>query len=364
MKILFVTRKFPPSTGGMENAAYELYEELAKKHEVNLIKWGGSAKWLLFVYPVLFFRGLWTAIFRSPDVLYLQDGVMAPLGWMIKKLTGVPTILTVHGLEATYENPIYKKTVRPFIGRQDRIAAVSQGTKAELEKILPGREIAVIHNGLKDRFYSEAAKELHLKKVSEATGVEVAELKNARILHSNGRLVKRKGAGWFINNVMPRLKTKFKSRIIYVVTGDGNQREEIEGSVKKLGLENNVKILGRVEDEVLIALYNSADIFVMPNIKVKDDMEGFGLVALEAASCGTPVIASNLEGIKDVIKPGRNGYLLPAKNTDEYLKLIIKLLASPGLDSKKIRRYTLENYSWTSTAKKYGELMSSVKRTK
>jgi phosphatidylinositol alpha-1,6-mannosyltransferase len=363
MKILFVTRKFPPSTGGMENAAYELYEELAKDNDVRLVKWGGSAKWLFLVYPILFLRGLYEAIFTRPDAIYLQDGVMAPLGWTIKKFTGVPSLLTVHGLEATYDNPVYKKTVRPFIGKQTRIAAVSQETKKEIEKIVPGKEITVIHNGLKDAFYSDTDKEEHLRLISEATGISVPELKNTRILHTNGRLVERKGVDWFINNVMPELKARFKNRVVYIVTGDGNQRENIENSVKKQGMEGNVRILGRVDNEVLRALYNRADIFLMPNIRVKNDMEGFGLVALEAASCGRLVIASELEGIKDAIKPRKNGLLTPAGNKKEYLRLIIKELSAPSLIPNNIRRYTLENYSWKKTAQGYLDLINGMKQT-
>jgi glycosyltransferase involved in cell wall biosynthesis len=191
----------------------------------------------------------------------------------------------------------------------------------------------------------------------------VPELKNTRILHTNGRLVERKGVDWFINNVMPELKARFKNRVVYIVTGDGNQRENIENSVKKQGMEGNVRILGRVDNEVLRALYNRADIFLMPNIRVKNDMEGFGLVALEAASCGRLVIASELEGIKDAIKPRKNGLLTPAGNKKEYLRLIIKELSAPSLIPNNIRRYTLENYSWKKTAQGYLDLINRMKQT-
>src|SRR5690349_6267277 len=106
VRILFVTRKFPPSTGGMENAAYELYMALTAHtdNQVTLVKWGGSNKWLPIIYFKLMFQAIWYGFRRKPEVVYLQDGVMAPLGWVVKKVVGKPTVISVHGKEATYKS--------------------------------------------------------------------------------------------------------------------------------------------------------------------------------------------------------------------------------------------------------------------
>src|SRR5690606_3881294 len=121
MHILFITRKYPPSKGGMENAAFELYTALAanSQNRVKLIKWGGSNALLPVVYLVLFARSLAYILGNEPDVIYLQDGVMAPLGWLLRLLTRLPTVMTIHGKEATYANPVYKIIVVPFVPRQD-----------------------------------------------------------------------------------------------------------------------------------------------------------------------------------------------------------------------------------------------------
>src|SRR5947209_6212036 len=93
-KILFITRKYPPSIGGMETAAYELYKALHDSTEqTDLIAWGGSNKWLPVVYFWLFGRAMVNVLARRPDVIILQDGVMAPLGWALKILTGLPTLI-------------------------------------------------------------------------------------------------------------------------------------------------------------------------------------------------------------------------------------------------------------------------------
>src|SRR5512146_727396 len=129
-KILFITRKFPPSIGGMQTAAYELYSALySNTAQIDLIAWGGSNKWLPVVYFWLFGRAMVNALARRPDVILLQDGVMAPLGWALKVLTGLPTLIIIHGLEVTHKNTLYRSLAFPFIKRQTALAAVSESTR-------------------------------------------------------------------------------------------------------------------------------------------------------------------------------------------------------------------------------------------
>lgn len=87
--------------------------------------------------------------------------------------------------------------------------------------------------------------------------------------------------------------------------GDGIYKEKIKGIIDKYNLEKYVFMLGKVDDKILKLLYNTSDIFVIPNIPVVGDMEGFGIVALEVASCGVPVVASKLEGIKEAVQDGK-----------------------------------------------------------
>ena len=86
-------------------------------------------------------------------------------------------------------------------------------------------------------------------------------------------------------------------------------------------------LLGAVEDEELIAVYNVADIFVMPNIPVAGDHEGFGIVILEAASCSLPVVAARLEGISDAMRDGEVGDLIAPGDAAGFTRAIVELLA-------------------------------------
>jgi hypothetical protein len=132
----------------MENAALELYTALAAEHDVRLVKWGGSNKWLPFVYFKLLFQSLWYGWDKHPDAVYIQDGALAPLGWLLRVLLRRPTVMSVHGLEVTYKNPIYKVLVRPFIPRQNAVVVGSSATKRVIEATFPGLQPHFITYGV------------------------------------------------------------------------------------------------------------------------------------------------------------------------------------------------------------------------
>jgi phosphatidylinositol alpha-1,6-mannosyltransferase len=347
----------------METAAYELYSALRDGNsEVDLVAWGGSNKWLPVVYFWLFGRALVSVLTFRPDVIFLQDGVMAPLGWALKFLTRRPTLIVIHGLEVTHKNALYRLLVFPFMERQTAFAAVSEGTKqaaiASLGRVGSER-VEVIHNGLSDVFYSTRPRDEQLRIVAQEADLPLQRLDRSRILVTAGRLVKRKGVSWVVDNVMPRIVVDDPG-ILYLVAGSGPERTEIELAIDRHGLTDNVKLLGRVSDECLKALYNVADVFLMPNVRVPNDIEGFGLVAVEAASCGALVVASDLEGISDAVVNGKNGYLVPAEDASAYTTVITRELAARTQSPGSVRRYTLDHYSWAETAAAYRSLIGSL----
>ena len=252
-RILFITRKYPPSVGGMETAAYELYSALHDDTgQTDLIAWGGSNKWLPVVYLWLFGRAMVNLLVRRPDVILLQDGVMAPLGWALKVLSGLPTLIVIHGLEVTHKNTVYRLLVLPFIKRQTAFAAVSEGTKcAAISTLGPaGKRVVVIRNGLSDVFYSSMPRCEQLLILAQEADLSFPRLEQSRVLVTTGRLVKRKGVSWFIDNVMPRIVIDDPS-VLYLVAGSGPQKKEIELAIKRNNLTDNVKLLGQVSHECL-----------------------------------------------------------------------------------------------------------------
>src|SRR4051812_13583006 len=108
MKVLFITRKFPPSTGGMERFAFELSAALADEADVSLVKWGGSKKWLPLVLPYLAVQAAWRLLQGGIDVVHAHDGVVAPIGWLLARCFGKPYTVVIHGLDITHPTWIYQ----------------------------------------------------------------------------------------------------------------------------------------------------------------------------------------------------------------------------------------------------------------
>ena len=175
-----------------------------------------------------------------------------------------------------------------------------------------------------------------------------------------GRLVKRKGAAWFVEHVMTKLAEK---NICYFIVGGGEDRERIQSLIEKYHLSRKVRLLGRVSEQELNSLYVNGDVFVMPNIPVKNDMEGFGIVAVEAALAGLVVVASAIEGIKDAVIDGKNGFLMESGKEAAYLEKILDIEENRDMYKKYasvFQQYTKDNYSWEAVCTEYVNLFEKL----
>jgi len=350
MRILFITRKYPPSIGGMQKVSYELIQNMSKITETHTITWGRSQAFLPFFLTYAFFESLWIVYRKNIEIIHLCDGLLAPLGVVIKSLTNKPVTVTIHGLDITFKNRVYQFLIPRYIKKLDKIICISNATKEEcIKRDIPTEKIVIIPNGISDEYYLNKDKTQLRKKLENKIKID---LKNKKILLSVGRLVERKGFHWFIENAMPKLLEE-RNDIIYLIAGDGPLKGKLKNIIEKNSLENYVFLLGKVNNETLKLLYNSSDVFVMPNIPVEGDMEGFGIVGLEVNSCGIPTIASNIEGMKDFVKNGINGYIVEPKNYNGFIKKIKRSVKFSSKMKFYIRKYTLRNFSWEKLGKKY-----------
>jgi phosphatidylinositol alpha-1,6-mannosyltransferase len=180
-------------------------------------------------------------------------------------------------------------------------------------------------------------------------------LKGRKVLLTVGRLIERKGVVHFLTEVMPKLLAA-RQDFCYLIIGEGPQRELIETRITSLHLEDHVSLLGRVDDETLRAAYHLADLFVMPNIPVQNDIEGFGLVALEAAAAGRYAVASRLDGIPEAIVSGQNGTLLDPLDSEAFAQTILELLEDDERREAlgaQAREFVRRRYSWDIIARRY-----------
>jgi glycosyltransferase involved in cell wall biosynthesis len=358
-----MTRRFPPSVGGMERYAFDLYTSLTKRPDakVSLVKWGGKNKWLhVAMLPVFFVWGFWVLVTQKIDVIHAHDGVMSVVGYALKFIFRKPLVVVLHGLDITYTNSLFKLIVPRAVAKADRVICISSATREEAVKrgIDPAR-VVVITLGVDDVLF------MNDKQAARRRLIDELKLNHdAQILLSVGRLVKRKGIAWFVSEVMPEIVRKFPKTVL-LISGDGDERQAIEQATIKNNLSAHVKLLGRTSDEMRRNLYNGADVFVMPNISVPGDMEGFGLVLTEAATCELPIVAAGIEGIKDAVKDGENGYLVASKDKKAFVSKIGSLLADPKNAQtlgRKARTYTLDNYQWSAIAGQFIEEYHKLSR--
>lgn len=360
MRILYITRKYLPRKGGMEKVNFYLSSNLRKFADVELISWGKSQGWLPFILLYFFLKSFCVSHKRKVNLFFMGDALLMPLGLLLKRIFHKPVVVLTHGLDITWNFWFYQLIIPRCLARANKIICVSRYTAGEcLKRGISQEKIVVIPNGIDpEEFSLDRSKQESKKALSDILQID---LQNKEILLSVGRLIKRKGFKWFISQVFVKLSQKRKD-ILYLIAGEGVLKRKIQKIIKRNNLEKKVFLLGRVNEQTLKLLHNTSDIFIMPNIPVKSNGEGFGIVALEASSVGTPVIASNLQGIKDAIEEGENGFLVEPLNSQAFISSIIKVLEDDKKEvSRKIaKNYVKEKYSWEKIAKRYYNELNKI----
>lgn len=348
MNVLYITRKYPPKKGGMETYSYELSKELSKYINLHKIVWKKSQKWLFYFIPYSIIKSIFLIRKKNIELVHIGDPALSIIGYILKKIFKIPTICNIHGLDIIYNSVIYQWYLKKFL-KLDRYICISNHVK-ELAESKNLKNLSIIQIAINDQKYETNQKKSILKnKISSLLGIN---LENKKILLTVGRLVKRKGVYWFIKNVYKKLE----NNLVYIIAGRGKEEKRIRELIKKNGFEESVFLLGEVDNNLLKLIYNIADIFVMPNIKVQGDVEGFGIVALEASSCGIPVIASNIEGINDAVRDGKNGFLVESANQDQFISVLNKLLKDNKFRKSfgdKAKEYVSLNFNWKKISNDY-----------
>jgi phosphatidylinositol alpha-1,6-mannosyltransferase len=152
-------------------------------------------------------------------------------------------------------------------------------------------------------------------------------LSGRRVLLSAGRLIRRKNHGLVVEALPEVLRAHPDT--LYVIAGQGPHREAIEREVHRRGLDDSVSFAGHVTPAELRVLYERAELFVMPSFENERDVEGFGIVFLEANLFSTPVVAGRSGGIPDAVEDGVNGVLVSPTDAGELARVLSGLLGDP-----------------------------------
>jgi phosphatidylinositol alpha-1,6-mannosyltransferase len=327
----------------METLALGVWRSLQRAcPDARRISLGRSNVHLVWWMPWMVARvGALLARHRVDRVLFgdaLTYAVVTP--WI--RLFRVPCVVIVNGLDVTYPNAVYRALVLPRIRSAPKVLAISAATCDAVESAgVPRERIGILPLGLEVLDVSAADRAAARQQVWRRLSLG----QDAVLLLTVGRLVRRKGAAWFISDVLPQLPPT----VHYALAGEGTDEARIVSAAEAAGVRSRVHLLGRVDEAVREELLRGADLFIQPNIAVPGDMEGFGLVTIEAALRGTPVVAADLQGLRDAVAHERTGLLLPSGDAEIWVSTIADLTAKPAALVRVGRRFAAE------TAERYSE---------
>jgi glycosyltransferase involved in cell wall biosynthesis len=236
--------------------------------------------------------------------------------------------------------------IHKFIYRKaDWIIAIDKLCREQAEKGGAGHKTSLIMNAVNTSvFYPDG---LTAHRYREQTGFP----KESKIIFFAGRLEEVKNIENLIKAVaILRLK---KKQIHLLVAGEGTLKPVLEKVVSANGLESCVQFLGKVDHNVLPDYYRVANVFALPS-----KMEGVPMVVLEALACGTPVVATTVGGIPDIVKNGSNGYLLKDGSSNEIAKGLDKALLT-RFDRIEVAK-SVDQWSARNVARKLEAIFSRV----
>jgi len=354
MRIAIITPVYPPYSGGMGTLARDHAEMLARAgHDVTVMTPRKFSR--LAATPGVFVRGLRPIctygnaallpqlffVLDDFDVVHLHYPFLGAaefvLWWKALAPRRTRLVVTYHmdlvgtGWLARFFRA-YSRRVLPYLAEQaDKITVTSNDyAQSSLLAKLPARtlkKIVVLPPSVPNGRFSPTAKEDFLpvrleRNPKERTVLFVGGLDRAHYF---------KGVPVLLRAFLKLCSRAPESKTVLLIVGDGNLRPMYERLAAALGLRDRVIFLGKVLDEELPEAYRLADVVVLPSV---DRSEAFGIVLLEAMASGRPIIASNLPGVRTLVRGGKNGLLVPPGDEDALAGAMSRLLTKRSVIQK------------------------------
>jgi len=303
-------------------------------------------KWL----PLLFNTA---KVVRKEKIEQIIVGQVLPVGTValiLKWFLKIPYIISFHGMDAmrasasTRKKGLYKLILK----NAQKVIVNSNFTKDIVTKHLPeNTEIEMIY----------PCPNIKYQKFTQSELDEVAtkyNLNNKKVILSVGRLVQRKG----VDKTLEAMKEVIKKipEAYYLIVGRGEYQSVLEDKINQLGLSDHAKIISRVDDKELAILYSLANLFTMAVRELPGgDVEGFGIVYLEAGLFNLPVIAGRSGGAVEAVEDNKSGLVVDPENPTAISNAIIKILNNTEL-ATELGRYgrqrALDRFTWPKQSEK------------
>lgn len=368
MRILCITNDFPPRAGGIQAFVHGvLLRQPAGSVVVYAPKWKGDAAFdAEQPFPVVRHRTSLmlpepTVLRRAREVARAEQcdrvvfGAAAPLGLLAPRLIseGVATSVGMtHGHEAAWaQTPGSRQMLRrigeglntvTYLGsytRQRIARALSAAAAQRMRQLVPGVDADTFHP---DR---------------RSDGLEIRQrhgLGDRPVVVCVSRLMPRKGQDSLIR-ALPQIRARTGQDVALLIVGGGPYRKELTGMVEELGLQRDVVITGGVPWEELPWHYAAGNVFAMP-CRTRQrgwDVEGLGIVYLEASATGLPVVSGDSGGAPDAVRDGETGFVVGGRDQDVLVQRVSELLEDPDLASRMGaagRTWVEQSWGWDRSA--------------
>jgi phosphatidylinositol alpha-1,6-mannosyltransferase len=374
-RILCITNDFGPRAGGIETFVIGLIERLPRSHVIVYTSAqdnseGYDRNWLeefgvevvrdkaKILLPTPGVAYCVKAIVRERNISTVFFGAAAPLGLLSKGLrkAGVQHIVALtHGHEVWWSRvwpfTLAMKSISrnvnhlTYLGEYTRRAisrSITREAAERMVKIAPGIDT--------DHFSPVDASKLR----------EELGLSHKKVIVSVGRLVHRKGQDILIEAMPAIIKDVPEAHILMI--GEGPYRSYLETRAKSLGIQERITFIGRIKYEVLPRYICAGDLFVMPSRSrlAGLEVEGLGIVYLEASACGLPVIVGDSGGAPDAVLEGETGLVVDGTRKTDVAAAVVKLLLDPDRSKAmgiRGRQWIIQEWRWEIWSSRFAQLL-------
>lgn len=286
---------------------------------------------------------------RRPNAVHcgkcIPEGVLA---WMLKLRWGIPYVVYTHGEELTLA-----RMSRELSWLNHRVLRGASGVIANCEHTrqllihdwgLCQTAITVWHPGVDTARFVPAAK--------DETKRGKLGWHGRRVVLTVGALQARKGQDMMLR-ALPEIRRRFPD-VLFAMAGGGSNEGFLKRLAHELDVESHTQFRGATPDEELIRCYQQCDLFVLPNRRVGADFEGFGMVLVEAQSCGKAVLAGASGGTAETMDETQTGRLVPCESPEPLANAVCDMLADPcrlHAMGQAGRAHAVRRFDWTVLAR-------------
>lgn len=365
-KTLLVTIDFPPAVGGVATYWKQVAESFPVEKLVVLTIPGESINdsdqvirkslFFAFLWPK-WMRGIWHIwkTYKKYNCEQILIGQVLPVGSMVyflNKVKKIPFIVQVYGMDLLQakRSPRKERLAKRILHQADSIIANSNYVADLVSEFCHTKKQVVTVYPVPASFPKPT--DQTKKALREEYG-----LQKKTVVLTVGRLVERKGHDKVLGAMMHVWQSH--QDVVYVIVGDGPMKKKLQ----KMAEPHKPKVIftGKVSEKEKNAWLNIADIFIMPARESKEDVEGFGIVYLEAGAQGVPVIAGDLSGPREAVLHQKTGLLVDPEDIDDIAKALLRLIEHPGY-AKELgeggQKRLLDELSWKNESKKLENILS------